>query len=508
MTRLKFAFLNTVIFLSSAYMWNTPAFAQQEAAQFVDANKEDRTLRYLNLTVGIEQDIKLTDLPADLRFSGDFRKVASVGYAKDIKTIRFTGKKVGVATLTILNKKDKVVAEYRIDVKQSQLDKIVKEIRDLVGDIEGIQIKIVNNKVIVDGLILLPKDMNRIHSVIRQYEGQAQSLVSLSPLAQKKIAELIERDINNPEIHIRAVNDKFILEGMASSQDEKDRAEIIAKTYVPDVIVESSEADGVVKKRRPANDGIINLLNIKPGAPPPPKKIIKLVLHYVEMQKDYTKGFRFQWTPNLKDGSQINFKSDSRSPGGIVSSITGTIDNLLPKLNWAKQHGHARILQATSLIVQEGKKGDLKSVSNIPYQVISKDGLPSTNFAEVGVKTSITPTILGDRSDSVNLEMDFGLSSLIGLSDAGPLTSQSQVTTSIVVRSGQSAAVGGLISNSSNTGYNKLPKNSAENPLFSLYASKDFQRQQSQFVVFVTPIIQSSASAGAEKIKKKFRLRD
>src|SRR5690606_1582677 len=130
-----------------------------------------------------------------------------------------------------------VIYEYRIDVKKTNLHKVAREMRSLLNDIEGIQIKIINHKVVVDGEILLPRDMNRIHSVVKQYGDQASSLVTLSPLAQTKIAQFIERAINNPEIQVRAVNGKFILEGLASSKEEKDKAEILAKTYVPDVVV-------------------------------------------------------------------------------------------------------------------------------------------------------------------------------------------------------------------------------------------------------------------------------
>jgi pilus assembly protein CpaC len=125
----------------------------------------------------------------------------------------------------------------------------------------------------------------------------------------------------------------------------------------------------------------------------------------------------------------------------------------------------------------------------------------------VGIASKVTPVILGERSDSLSLDVNFKIDALTGLSAQGPQTSTNQIETAIVVRSGQSAAIGGLIRNSSNTGYNR-PGRVPENPIISLYASKDFQRNQSQFVVFITPIIKSSASAGSEKIKKKFRLRD
>ena len=174
----------------------------------------------------------------------------------------------------------------------------------------------------------------------------------------------------------------------------------------------------------------------------------------------------------------------------------------------AKQHGHARVLQSSSIIVEDGKKGILNSISNIPYQIVTAEGQPSTQFQEAGIRTTITPSILGARSDSVNLQLNFAVKSLVGMTAAGPLTSAREIQTVIAVRSGQSAAVGGLISNDTGTDYNKLPANVSRNPLISLYASKNFRRKQSQFVVFVTPVIKSSASAGAEAIKRKFRLRN
>ena len=144
----------------------------------------------------------------------------------------------------------------------------------------------------------------------------------------------------------------------------------------------------------------------------------------------------------------------------------------------------------------------------MPYNSVSKEGMIITRFENTGISTVITPQILGARSDSVKLNMNFSVKAVTGSTDAGPLISQNEVQSIIVVRSGQSAAVGGLISNEQYSDYNKLPKSASKNPIVSLYASKDFNKKQSQFVVFVTPIIKSSASAGSNKIKRKFRLRN
>lgn len=464
-------------------------------------------ITYLNLYVGLYHDESIPNAPISISTAGTYKNYLKLTHDTKKKSLRFYPQKEGVATLIVKDPATQAIYyEYRIEIRKTNLYKVAREIRNLLKDIEGISIKILNNKVIVDGQILLPRDMGRIHSVVKQYGDQAYSLVTLSPLAQRKIAQLIERDINNPEVHVRAVNGKFILEGMVGTKEERDQAEIIAKAYVPDLVIDEAVADKKVLERK--SDVVINLINLKPPSDPAPKKMIQLVVHYVELKKDYTKGFRFQWTPDIGDGSEIQFNSGGRNPGGVVATITGTISNLLPKLNWAKDHGHARILQSSSLIVEDGQKGVIKAMTSVPYQTLTKEGLPSTSFKDTGINSAITPQIIGARSDSINLNLSFEVSALVGITPAGPLVSSRQIQSIIVVRSGQSAAVGGLISNERNTGYNKLPSNASSNPLLSLYASKSFNKNQSQFVVFVTPIIKSSASAGANQIKRKFRIRD
>jgi len=498
-----------------------PAELQDPPKKAVDALKgeddleeeenssENRIRQYLSLTIGVEHSESLKKLPEGFKILGDFDKVANQVYDITNGKLRITPTTVGVGTLTIHDKEGKLLYEYRLDIKKSSLDKVAREIKSLLGDIEGIQIKIINNKVVVDGQILLPRDMSRIGNVLMQFGDQAVSLVSLSPLAQKKIAEIIEREINNPEVSVRAINDKFILEGIVDSEDERERSKKIAHTYLPDIVID--RAEDITIKRRKNPDPVVDMLQVRPPPARGPEKLIQLVIHYVELNKDYNRMFRFQWMPDLKDGSQMSFGGDSsRGPGsaGVFSQITGIISNLFPKLNWLKGHNFARILESSTLIVENNQKGEMKSVSNVPYPVVNANGQAGTQFQPVGINTAITPSIISSNSDSIRLDLGFAISQLIGITDSGPMTTENNMHTIITVRSGQSAAVGGLIRNSNYTDYNRLPPDVSKNPIVSLYASKGFQRKQTQFVVFVTPIIKSSASSGVEKIKKKFHLRD
>lgn len=485
------------------------ALKKEDDSEDEENSDEARIRHYLSLTIGVEHSENIKKLPENFKILGDFDKVATQTYDPTNGKLRITPTNVGVGTLTIHNKDGRLLYEYRLDIKKSSLDKVAREIKSLLGDIEGVQIKIINNKVVVDGQILLPRDMSRIGNVVMQFGDQAVSLVSLSPLAQKKIAEIIEREINNPEVSVRAINDKFILEGIVDSEDERERAKKIAHTYLPEIVIDKAEEQFI--KRRKIPDPVVDMLQVRPPPARGPEKLVQLVIHYVELNKDYNRMFRFQWMPDLKDGSQMSFGGDSsRGPAaaGVFSQITGIISNLFPKLNWLKGHNFARILESSTLIVENNQKGEMKSVSNVPYPVVNANGQAGTQFQPVGINTAITPSIISANSDSIRLDLGFAISQLIGITDSGPMTTENNMHTIITVRSGQSAAVGGLIRNSNYTDYNRLPPDVSKNPIISLYASKGFQRKQTQFVVFVTPIIKSSASSGVEKIKKKFHLRD
>jgi pilus assembly protein CpaC len=478
---------------------------QSNELERVDSKRE----KSLPLFVGIEQTEQLVYIPTGAKFKGDFKKVTKLSIERSTDTLKFNPTKAGFATLQIFDEKDRKIYEFRLDVQRNDHAKVAQEIRSLLSDVEGITIKIINNRVVIDGQVLLPREMNRIISVVSQYgERVASSLVTLSPIAQKKIAQAIYNDINLPEVEVRAINDKFILQGTVESKAESDRCEAIAQMYVPDIVKTTGEKEGTIVALK--KTFVLNLLQIKAAAPKEPGKIIQMVIHFVELNKNFEKSFKFQFTPTLQDNSGVSFTQDSRSPSGIVSTITGVVSNLLPKLNWAKQYGHARVLQSSSLLVLDGQKGDLKNTTAIPYITANQTtGQPITNFTDAGMTTSITPTILNPRSDSIRLQIDFSMKSFLGPSDSGaPMISNSAMNTVVVVRSGQSAAIGGLIANTTSTDYNKLPKTAATDPIISLFASKGFQRNQSQFVVFVTPSIKASASQGAEKIKDKFRLRD
>ena len=462
----------------------------------------------ISLSTGFESDFLLDESfkGKKLQFKGTYTRLTNLTYDPKTVSIRFSPKKRGVGTLHIMEGR-KILKKYTVEVRKTDLKRIAHEMRQLLKEIDGITIKIINNKVVVDGEIFVPRDMKRIYSVVQEYGKQATSFVTLSASAQNKVARFMEREIGNPNITVKAANEKFILRGTVSSVEEKQNALVIAQLYAPGVITEKAVAEGAVRERN-VKDVIIDLIKVEK----PPKKenrqnkLIQLVVHYIELENTYDNQFRFQWAPAVEDKSQFSY-GESSATGDIFKSITGVISNFIPKLNWAKSFGFARILHSSNLIVEEDVEGRIEAKINYPYRTFGgPGGLPSIEFVEAGVEGELKAKIVGVRKDGVRLGVNFKIANFLGTFGGAPIVSNRSITTSLFVRSGLSAAIGGVVSTNNNSGFNRMPTESKGEPLFNLLASKDFKKNQNQFVVFVTPIIKSSASAGVEEIKQKFRV--
>ncbi len=470
---------------------------------------------YIDLIQGVYVDKKYEDLPDKSIFKFEnkkFKKYVDLVYDNDRKMMRFKPKRKGSTIIRFVNKRDPdlIIKQIKVTVQERNLDRVAKEIKSLLGEIEGIEIKILNNKVIVDGYILLAKDLNRIAMVLEHYDPkQVVSIVRLSPLTRVKIAERIEAQIDDPNIYVEVINDYFILGGNESFSGQKAIAGEYAQALISDILskpAESSVRGGstIVSVRSPSNP-IINNIRLLQKKKPPSKKIIQIVVHYVELSKTYGKGFNFSWAPTFVDTGNLELNGNNVNSSNIIESLSTTISNLLPRLNWARHHGHARILDTMNVTTEEGKKGTVNSEKQISRLQTTEQGGVSPQIVKANVKTEATPTIDQARPDNIKLDLNIQIGEISEVSAAANTTSTNQVQTVITVRNKRSAAIAGLLRSSSSTAYNKTP-NANLNALFRMGASKDLDRSQSQFVIFVTPIIKYNASEGIDHIKRKFRL--
>lgn len=471
-----------------------------------------RIRRYLSLIVGVEHDEELLIPNVDLVYKGrvdalDMKRIKGTDF------FRISPKKVGNGIITIHNKKTgQLLVELRFDIRNDEIEKTLREVKSLLGDIEGIEFKIVNGIIVLDGYALIPKDLIRIAQVIKTINTsgsggeKVKSLVTLSPIARKKIAEYISRDVNNPEVSITAVGDYLKLEGVVNSIAEKERIIRLVGLYMPDLVIENApdtENIRIVGRKSggKVEDLIIDLITVRKEEDKvePPPKMIQIVAHFVEYNERYLKSFSFEFSPRLQaiDGS-------TRQPSGsTITEIAALIDRLIPKLNWAKTHGYARVLDTGSILVQDKSFATLNRTIFIDKGFKagpngSQDQIPP---AKAILQIDTTPTIKSERSGLIELK-----SLHVTLQDPNEVgEAYTDVKTTISVRDRQSAAFAGTIKKKKDANFGGPTGAGA---VITLNQGKKYSKNSSNFVVFVTPIIKTSASSGVDQVKKKFRLKE
>ena len=128
-------------------------------------------------------------------------------------------------------------------------------------------------------------------------------------------------------------------------------------------------------------------------------------------------------------------------------------------------------------------------------------------FKEAVVRPSsrrVTPTIIGPSENMIQLEVEINVAAP---AEGNNGTTSKDISTKINVRDGSSAVIGGLTSSFLSQGYNNKPQKTEDGqPILNLHSGKSYTTKKDQFVVFITPLIKSSASIGVDRIKDKFRV--
>ncbi len=454
-----------------------------------------------------------------------FRRIRAGGKERKLLLVP---KSAGYTDMTVHDTMMVPRVTYSVRVTREDMGQIISQLEDLLGDIEGIRIKPVGGTIVIDGDILLPKDMVRIIRVVdalkdrdtKKKSTPIRNLANISQMTMNIIAERIEREIGSPDIQVRVLNNNILIEGTAQNNFEAERAIEMARTYLPETVVEKNKGDGVEVKPKAAGGqvgGIPVIIDLLRLAPPPasaPSKDIKITMNYVELTNEYNKTFSFNWAPLVNDQSNISFSS---SLGSLTSNLVATVTSLFPKLVQAKSHGHARILKQEQIIVKDRADKPAMIDSSVQFFITAPGSVQAPGSAQPVTVQNTTKVRAASipGSDSIELGIQVTLNSLIGSQGGNPIIAKNSLQTQVIIKNGDSAALGGYAIDEALSGYNRDPTRSVsgtqEPPgqgtaIFDLTRSKKYNRNKQQYVIFVTPEIIRTASAATEDITRKFRL--
>lgn len=478
--------------------------AQDEATP-AEAIKETE----IDVVVGIDKIIKLDYVPNTYYKIGNESLVTAVPYPSK-KEIALSAIKPGETSLTLRDAAGDIRGRYLLKITTSDQSKVVVQLKDLLSDVEGLEIGIKGDSVYVGGHIVVPSDIGKVVVILDKFPDVLR-LVELAPQTQLVIAKKMQEEMQKSglkDITVRVVNGSFWIEGVVNSKDESEKAEQIARAYLPDQIQNlARRTDAVQSTKKPPFENLLTI-NSKPKPEPLPK-LFKITAQFVELTKDYDRLFAFTWTPFIgADGGAISV--GKAGSGGVTTSssntLSATISHLFPKLNSAKSAGHARIIESGVVVVKENVAGNIKKTTTTPYQIGNTDNAKA-GTAVSGFDMSITPNML--QEEKINLNIDIKVSSVSGASP--PSTLENNVKTQIVVKTSESAVVGGVVTNKTQTDFDKdgdkPTAGDTGSALFSFIKSKSYSISKTQFVIFVTPEVIESAATGAAELERKFRKR-
>jgi general secretion pathway protein D len=256
--------------------------------------------------------------------------------------------------------------------------------------------------------------------------------------------------------------------------------------------------------------------------------LVEATIVEVNLNDRYTAGI--QWSEVAgKLGSLYHISVAGTQPDSTFNQVTlgqfftfnyngGNTTNVT--LNLLKEYGDVKVLSSPKLMVLNNQTAVLKVVDNQVYFTIKADTTTNNNIAvttftsnlhtvPIGLVMSVTPQI--NENSAVMLNVRPTISRINGfVNDPNPALAQARVTNPIPVvqtremesllrvNSGQTAVLGGLMTDDVRAKTQGVPTLQDIFPFGELFKQRDDHYQKSELVVFLRPTVIKDASLNGD----------
>lgn len=213
---------------------------------------------------------------------------------------------------------------------------------------------------------------------------------------------------------------------------------------------------------------------------------------------------------SLPSGFSVGIIGAGITIGGVVFPNIGAV------LQAYQNDTDTRILATPQLLTLDNEDAEITVGSNVPYVTRQDTTVGSTtnysnyDYKDVGVTLKVTPQI--NRDGFVRMKLDQSVTKVVSqaaqVDQAGnlvltPTTLKRTAKTTVVVKSGETVVIGGMIQDDSEAGTSKVP-GLGDIPLLGwLFKTKSTSGTRTNLFVFITPkIVQTPGDASKIKDEK------
>lgn len=157
------------------------------------------------------------------------------------------------------------------------------------------------------------------------------------------------------------------------------------------------------------------------------------------------------------------------------------------QLSALERRGKARTIAEPSIVLEEGQKGLLWQVREVPYTTTNTSWVSSVSFKQAGLQIDVTPYIVDPEKNLVRLNIQLENSSVdfdrqvLGQ----PTIVRQKMQVINVMKSGEIRIIGGLKKEVSSRSGEHVPLISRLPILGALFSSRDHRREVMELIVFI-----------------------
>jgi pilus assembly protein CpaC len=294
--------------------------------------------------------------------------------------------------------------------------------------------------------------------------------------------ERLQQILPGENIEVRTANDGIVLSGTVSSTAKLDRALDLANRYAPERVSNLMSVGGTQQ--------------------------VMLKVRFAEMNRSVSKSLSSSLA--IQGGSDVGVNGETGTwlaPGnGIDSGVTakagsegafalgfsaGSLEFAV-LLEALESKGVVRTLADPNLTALSGQEAKFLAGGEYPIPVASGDGTITVEYKPFGVELNFTPVVVD--GDIINLTINAAVSS-IDTSTTLSTTSgfsinafkRRETSTTVEMRDGESFAIAGLLQDDFTDLTGQVPWLGDIPILGALFRSAEYQRNQSELVIIVTP---------------------